>query len=202
MDRTSFLKKLLLIDGGKDVLDALRNRPAARQEPPPSIPFTFLRPPGAPLEPLFLRKCTRCDLCETACPEHIIVRSLEPLIGRNTPIVDPGIAPCTMCGKCIEACPDGALLPTEDRRMGRAVWHAETCLSVTEPACDRCLKACPEGEAAIEPGEVSGIRVHWEACTGCGFCVHACPTNPKSLHLEGRPPVPLRGHPPVPERHA
>jgi ferredoxin-type protein NapF len=198
MDRTSFLKKLLLIDGGKDAINELRGGPGSKAEDErnqPRIPFTFLRPPGARMEPSFLAHCTRCDLCLVACPEHIIVKAVEPLMGSGTPIVNPFIRPCTQCGKCIEACPDAALLATEDPRMGRAVWHAETCLSSTEIACTKCVEACPLGAKAIEAVSSGGISVHVEACTGCGFCVHACPTEPKSLHLEGRPPVPLRGHP-------
>ncbi len=85
--------------------------------------------------------------------------------------------------------------------MGRAVWHAETCLSSQEITCVACVTSCPEGSAAIEAGPGLGIVIHPEACTGCGFCYHACPTVPKSLHLEGRPPVPLKGHPPAPSRH-
>ncbi len=198
MDRTSFLKKLLLIDGSLDAINELRGGPGSKtgeERGRPRIPFTFLRPPGAPLEPQFLSHCTRCDLCLEACPEHIIIKATDPLMGPGTPIVNPFIRPCTECGKCIEACPDSALLPEEDRRMGRAVWHAETCISATEISCTKCVEACPLGTAAIETVESGGIMVHPSVCTGCGFCVHACPTEPKSLHLEGRPPVPLRGHP-------
>jgi ferredoxin-type protein NapF len=200
MDRTSFLRKLLMIDSGLEAVNTIRNG-GSRFTPPQQIPFTFLRPPGAPLEPTFLARCTRCDLCAEACPENIIIKATEPLMGRGSPIVNPAIAPCTECGKCIEACPDRALLPDEDRRMGRTVWHAETCLSSHTLECTLCVESCPEGSAAIEAVPLGGILIHNEACTGCGFCYHACPTDPKSLHLEGRPPVPLRGHPPVPRRH-
>ena len=198
MDRTSFLKKLFLIDGSLDAINELRGGPGSKAEDArrkPGIPFTFLRPPGARIEPQFLAHCTRCDLCLLACPEHIILKAVEPLMGPGTPIVNPFIRPCTECGKCIEACPEGALLPGEDLRMGRAIWHAETCLSSTEVSCTKCVEACPVGKAAIEAVPTGGISVHHEACTGCGFCIPACPTEPKSLHLEGRPPVPLRGHP-------
>ena len=198
MDRTSFLKKLLLIEGGKDALNELRGGPgsvAADYRVGPRVPFTFLRPPGALMEPSFLARCTRCDQCALACPEHIILVSTEPLIGLGTPIVNTAIGPCTHCGKCIEVCADGALLPDEDPRMGRALWHAETCLSATEISCTKCVEACPLGAAAIETVATGGITIHAERCTGCGFCVKACPTQPVSLHLEGRPPVPLRGHP-------
>lgn len=200
IDRGGFLRKLLMIDGGLEAAKSLRGGAPAAASAPGRIPFTFLRPPGAPLEPSFLALCTRCDLCRKACPEGIIVQTTEPLMGFRTPIVDLSLGSCTHCMKCLEACPDGALLPQEDRRMGRAVVHPETCLSTGVIRCVLCVEACPVGPSAIRavPGE--GIQVSWEACTGCGFCWHACPTEPKSLHVEGRPPVPLRGHPPAPGR--
>ncbi len=203
IDRTGFLRKIFLLDGGLDAVRSLRGQdePGHRSQPSFSIPFTFLRPPGAPLEPQFLKHCTRCDLCADACPEHIIIKAEDELMGEGTPIIDPSVAPCTMCDKCIEACPDEALLPDEDRRMGRAVWDAETCLSRDSIECTRCVESCPLGESAIEAVAGTGIVIHPETCTGCAFCFHACPTDPRSIHLEGRPPVPLRGHPPVPERH-
>lgn len=201
IDRGGFLRKLLLIDGGMEAARSLRDSASENRHATPSrIPFTFLRPPGAPLEPSFLALCTRCDLCGPACPEGIIVQAAEPLMGDGTPVVDLSLGSCTHCMKCVEACPDGALLSHEDRRMGRAVVHPETCLSAVEIRCVACVESCPAGPSAIRavPGE--GIQVYWEACTGCGFCWHACPTEPKSIHIEGRPPVPLRGHPPLSER--
>ena len=205
MDRSGFLRRLFLVDGGVEAARSLtstftKGRVPTR-EAPGRVPFTFLRPPGAPLEPTFLARCTRCDACAEACPEKIIVKAAEASMGVGTPIVDPAIGPCTECGKCTGACPDGALLSSEDRRMGRAIVHPETCLSAVEIHCTLCVESCPVGSSAIRAVPGGGIVVSWEACTGCAFCYHACPTDPKSIHLEGRPPVPLRGHPPVPVRH-
>ena len=202
LDRGGFLRKLFLLDAGAEAAHTVREGWKADRSgtAPKTIPFTFFRPPGAPLEPTFLARCTRCDLCLEACPERIIIKAADPLMGQGTPIVDPGLGPCTECARCIEVCPDKALLPREDRRMGRAVWHGETCLSAEKITCTLCVEACPEGALAIEVIPSGGIQIHAVRCTGCAFCYHACPTEPKSLHLEGRPPVPLRGHPPIPKR--
>lgn len=199
IDRGSFLRRLFLIDGGVEAARTLKGGFSRRESPAGLIPFTFLRPPGAPMEPTFLARCTRCDLCLEACPERIIIKATEPLMGLGTPVVDPAIRPCTECAKCIAACPEGALLADEDRRMGRAVWHSETCLSSADITCTECVEACPVGPAAIQAIVGRGIIVFMEGCTACGFCCRACPTDPKSLHLEGRPPVPLKGHPAVPK---
>ncbi|MEW5763409.1 MAG: 4Fe-4S dicluster domain-containing protein [Acidobacteriota bacterium] len=197
VDRAGFLRRLFFVDSGTQAARALRGEGSY---PTGRIPFTFLRPPGAPLEPQFLSRCTRCDLCREACPEKILVPAQEPLMGRGTPVIDPDLGPCTLCLKCVEACPDGALLLDEDRRMGKAVWHAETCLSSRIVACVKCVEACPVGPSAIQILPGKGVEIYPDGCTGCGFCVRACPTEPRSLHLQGRPPMPLRGHPPVPTR--
>ncbi len=189
IDRGSFLRKIFMVDVAKNPV------------PPHRVPFTFFRPPGAPLEPGFLSLCTRCSLCEEACPEKLIIKAEAPLMGVGTPIVDPSLGVCTECGECIEACPEGALSKDEDERMGLAVWHPESCLSLQTISCVRCVEACPKGEAAIQALPGSGIVIHPDDCTGCAACYHVCPTDPKSLHLQGRPPVPLRGHPPVPGNH-
>ncbi len=197
VDRAGFLRRLLFVDSGTEAARAFRGQGHALSG---RIPFTFLRPPGAPLEPQFLSQCTRCDLCREACPEKIIVPAQEPLMGTGSPVIAPDLGPCTLCLKCIEACPDEALLLDEDRRMGRAVWHAETCLSSRIVACVKCAEACPVGPSAIQIVPGKGVDIFPDGCTGCGFCVRACPTDPRSLHLQGRPPMPLRGHPPVPRR--
>lgn len=203
LDRSSFLRKLFLVDAAGDAKRVLTGG-AAKPRPPDaaaaprkSIPFTFLRPPGAWIEPVFLGRCTRCDLCLKACPPAILIRARHPLMGEGTPVVDINLGPCTMCMACVEACPEQALSASEERRMGRAVWHRDTCLSNAEITCTRCVDACPEpGAIAAVPG--SGIVVDPKLCTGCAMCYRDCPTSPKSLHLEGRPPLPIPAHPPVP----
>ncbi len=202
LDRASFLRKLLLVDAARDASRAARGAPSPDPGVSPrrrELPFTFLRPPGARLEPLFLAKCTRCDACIEACPPAILIRAQHPLMGLRTPVLDIEIGPCDLCGKCIEACPEDALSSSEDRRMGRAVIHRDTCLSTGEVTCTRCVDVCPV-EKAIAAVDGEGILVDPRHCTGCALCYRECPTRPKSIHLEGRPPLPLPAHPRVPGR--
>ena len=186
MDRGAFLKRLLFVDTVREV--------SRKASPPPGV-HRFLRPPGALIEPAFLKVCTRCPLCREACPEKILVAATEPLEAPGSPVVDLSRGSCTKCMKCVEACPTGALLRSEDLRMGTAVVCAETCLSSVTPVCRRCLDACPLGERAIRAVPTGGIEVLADACNGCGFCFAACPTDPKSITVRGRSAVPLRGHP-------
>ncbi|MEJ2367472.1 MAG: 4Fe-4S dicluster domain-containing protein [Acidobacteriota bacterium] len=203
MDRSSFLRKVLFLD----VIDAARNGGTAttlepsktfRAARPRRVPFTFLRPPGALMEPAFLRTCTRCDKCIEVCPPAVIIRAEDPRMGTGTPVIDLGLGACDLCGKCVEACPEDALTDGEEEPMGLAIVHPDTCLSTHEPKCTACVDICPVGKTALELDTGRGILVHPEGCAGCGLCYSVCPTEPKSIHMVGRPPVPLEAHPPVP----
>jgi len=191
MHRSRFLRKLLFVD--REPPAAERRAPAVRET------VLFLRPPGALMEPAFLAACTRCGECAAACPPRIIALSRDPRIGVDTPVVDPGLGPCDHCRRCIEACPDGALLPEGDPRMGTAVLE-ESCLSIESPVCTKCHEACPHAGRAVLFAPGGGLEIRPEECTGCGFCLRACPTDPPSIRIRGRHSVPLEGHPRVPKR--
>lgn len=57
------------------------------------------------------------------------------------------------------------------------------CLNSTEGAgsCTACLDVCPH--QAVSIGQV--VEIDAVDCTGCGLCVHACPTG--ALEMETRP---------------
>ncbi|MCC6466071.1 MAG: 4Fe-4S dicluster domain-containing protein [Planctomycetes bacterium] len=154
----------------------------------------FFRPPGAIHESKFLDTCSRCNKCVQACPEHVIHAAREgegPPAG--TPVLRPNHAACTLCGDCMTACPTGALKPTPvgEIRIGIAVVQPDTCLGYQGKYCLACREACPLEPNAIR-FEGSQPRVDSRICTGCGLCVHDCPTKPHSILVLPRPPRPAK----------
>lgn len=195
MKRQDFIRKLLFLDTGGGIVSRLRGKggPAGSLPGGERLSFTFMRPPHALLEPAFLAECTACGLCIEVCPDAVLIKGDDVLVGRGTPLFDPSLGSCTACDLCVEACADGALLPNEDAKMGKAIFLASNCLLTRGEACSACLDSCPE-EGAISIEDKS-VLINAENCTGCAFCFHACPSEPKSIELRGRPPLPLRAHP-------
>ena len=192
-----------------------------------------LRPPGAKGEADFNATCIKCGLCVEACPYRTLklaqVAAKAPL---GTPYFEPREVPCYMCPSvpCAKACPTGAL----DReigdiasaRMGLAVVDPEHCLSWQGLRCEVCYRVCPVQGKAItvdaHPRQLSKHAifvpvVHSDACTGCGLCEKACPTELASVRVvqpslvqgkigehyrlgwrEDQPPAPSAATPPPP----
>lgn len=152
----------------------------------------FFRPPGALHEDQFLERCSRCAKCVQACPEHVISLAAEKEgPPQGTPILKPNHGACTLCGDCMTACPTGALKPTPvgDIRIGIAVIQPDTCLGYQGKTCRACNEACPLEPNAID-FDASVPKVDSRICTGCGLCVHACPTRPPSVLVLPRPARP------------
>jgi ferredoxin-type protein NapG len=127
-------------------------------------------------EGTFLRECTRCGDCITACPHHAIVKA--PLRFRQaagTPMIDPAVQPCLMCPDtpCISACEPRVLRPEQPLVMGRAMIVEQTCLAHQSLSCTVCSERCPvPGAIELDAGRP---RVREDRCTGCGVCFHVCP---------------------------
>lgn len=158
-------------------------------EPTPAtrpLSLTFLRPPGALDEPMFLAKCSRCGDCVAACPANAIV--ISPSAANGAPFIDANVAPCVVCTtlECMTVCPTGALEPTPIKfiDMGTARWKPETCVRTRGEDCRICVDECPIGEVAISLDASGNVRVHDDGCVGCGVCQHRCPTIPKSIVVE------------------
>lgn len=150
-------------------------------------PGQYVRPPGALPEAAFLGACTRCGECTVRCP----VRAIRPLgpetgLASGTPVLSPELNACVMCldMPCATYCPTDALAVPHDGwrhvKMARVEVDTERCIAYLGTDCGVCAQVCPAGERAIYLNDF-GQPVIADACTGCGTCVIACITTPKSI---------------------
>src|SRR4051794_30074846 len=133
----------------------------------------WLRPPGALPEPQFLETCSRCAKCAEVCPVQCIKIDPDRTRADGAPYIEVDAVPCVLCTglECMHHCPTGALvpIPREAIDMGTAVWHEHLCVRSHGEGCTMCVDHCPVGSAALELVE-DRIRVHEDACAGCGVC--------------------------------
>ena len=154
-------------------------------------PFV-LRPPGAMSESKFVGRCIKCGQCVAACPYGTLgLAAPGDPYPVGTPHFHPRKLPCYMCPDipCVGACPTGALssklTDIHDAGMGLAVLvDQDNCLSYQGLRCEICHRACPVSGRAItidtKPRRTSkhavfAVKVHADACTGCGMCEKSCP---------------------------
>ncbi|WP_242007574.1 ferredoxin-type protein NapF [Luteimonas cucumeris] len=144
------------------------------------------RPPWALAEADFLRACTACGDCLSACPEQVLVRDAD---GRA--IFEPQQGECTFCGDCATACAAGAI----DRARVASPWHwtaevSDACLTRSGVVCSSCRDACGESAIRFHPviGGVSQPQLDSARCTGCGACIRACPVSAIALVQPGAAP--------------
>jgi ferredoxin-type protein NapF len=136
-----------------------------------------LRPPGAHPD-LFLDLCKDCDLCQSACPEDVLV-----IDEGGRPQFAPTRGACTFCGICAEVCPTGAL---DLARMGDWPWRSavsSACLSMQGVACRTCEDSCDARAISfrLQVGGSAQPKIDPDQCTGCGNCVASCPVGAVSL---------------------
>lgn len=160
----------------------------------PSVQAEWVRPPGALPEEAFLRTCTQCTDCQTACP-HSSIRRLGPEFGDSagTPAIIREESPCYLCVDmpCISVCEPRALLPVEPvgTDFGSAVVDEAKCYAAQGQPCDYCVKRCPLGSAAITFDDRAVPVIDEWGCTGCGVCAFLCPTDAITLtatHRSGK----------------
>ena len=158
-----------------------------------------IRPPGALAETDFNARCIKCGQCVDACPyDTLKLATADSGIPIGTPYFIPRETPCYMCEDipCVPVCPTGALdhglENIDDSRMGLAVIDVENCLSWQGLRCEICFRECPIQGTAItvehHPRKISKHAmfvplVHSDACTGCGICEKACPTQKAAIRV-------------------
>lgn len=184
-----------------------RNRPRASESsampegaalpgvPPESLPPAC--PPGSRSVSRFLRQCTACGLCVTACPTRV----LQPaefqygLVGLMRPRMDYHKAYCNYeCHRCGEVCPTGAIvpLPLEEKKLtkiGEVELTLELCVVVAKGTdCVACSEHCPTQAVFPKPYR-DHLRVpatNPALCIGCGACEFACPVRPvRAIRVRG-----------------
>ena len=171
-------------DGGLAVIED-------KQVPPRAVP---VKPAGSHSLRHFQQHCTACQLCVTACPQHILLPStdlqtlLQPELHFEQGYCLPG------CTRCADVCPTGAIRPISKEektaiQIGHAVWIAENCVVNTDHvSCGNCARHCPTNAITmIENTEGRLIpAIDTERCIGCGHCEYVCPSRPFSaIYVEG-----------------
>jgi ferredoxin-type protein NapG len=163
-----------------------------------ATPFA-IRPPGALAAADFNARCIKCGQCVDACPyDTLKLATANSGVPIGTPYFIPRETPCYMCEDipCVPVCPTGALDHAleniDDSRMGLAVIDIENCLSWQGLRCEICFRECPvQGQAITvehHPRRISKHAmfvplVHSDACTGCGICEKACPTQKSAIRV-------------------
>lgn len=153
----------------------------------------LMRPPGSGDAAAFYEACTRCGACVEACHQNVIrVADARHGVRAGTPYLDVNnYKPCYMCTRlvCAEACPSGALehgLQAHEIRLGTARVLRQSCLAWKGETCDRCYTTCPLPDVAILRSDDGRVVIDPRGCTGCGLCVMACPTHPRSIRVQVR----------------
>ena len=177
------------------------SRPTAVAQRPPSDTaaaarrrtMPLLRPPGAVREERFLRDCTGCMDCATACPHGAIVEApIRLREAAGTPLIVPEAAACHMCQDmpCIAACQPGVLDARLEPKIGTARVLSHFCMGTRGLGCSACVEHCPvDGAIRLECGTPV---VDPPACTGCGVCVEVCPAPTRAILVL---PASTRGDP-------
>lgn len=137
----------------------------------------------------FYNHCTACQLCVSACPNHVLHPSsdLEHLLQPYMSYEDGYCRP--ECTACSQVCPAGAIKPVtveqkQTIRIGVARVNLDLCLPAQgKDSCGNCSYHCPSGAIRMvrQPGSRNQIpTVSEDRCIGCGACENLCPSRPIS----------------------
>ncbi|OAN13910.1 ferredoxin-type protein NapF [Photobacterium jeanii] len=136
----------------------------------PSIP----RMPWVVDEETFVDQCTRCNKCQSACEENIIIKG-----DGGFPTVDFNRGECTFCGDCAEACPEPLFRPTTETAWDVKAQINQQCLAQHNVECRSCGDMCEVMAIRfqLQPGRVAQPQLESDVCNGCGACVATCPSS-------------------------
>ena len=175
------------VDGG---LAVITEKQAPKRETP-------LTPPGSISARHMQQHCTACQLCVSACPNHVLRPSTD-LTRIMQPTMSFEVGYCRPeCTRCSQVCPSGAIKPiTKEEKTaihaGHAVWVKDNCVVLTDGvSCGNCARHCPTGAIQMVEYLHNGQTVMVPAinesrCIGCGACENLCPSRPFSaIYVEG-----------------
>ena len=176
------------VDGGLAVIT--EKEPSKRETP--------ITPPGSISARHMQQHCTACQLCVTACPNHVLRPSTD-LMHFMQPVMSYEIGYCRPeCTRCGEICPTGAIqrITKQEKtaiRVGHAVWNMDKCVVLTDGvSCGACARHCPTGAILMVEHQHNGQTVmipslpEANKCIGCGKCENLCPSRPFSaIYVEG-----------------
>jgi formate hydrogenlyase subunit 6/NADH:ubiquinone oxidoreductase subunit I len=159
---------------------------------------TPLVPAGSLSLKNFSDHCVACQLCISACPNHVLRPStdlhtlMQPQMSYERGYCRPE------CTTCSEICPAGAIRPVsvEEKssiQIGHAVINLDLCVVNTDDVkCGNCARHCPAGAIRMvrkDPADKDSLMiptVNEERCIGCGACENLCPARPlTAIHVEG-----------------
>lgn len=160
--------------------------------------LTPIVPPGAQSIRNMRQHCTACQLCISACPNHVL-RPSGGLMTLMQPEMSYERGYCRPeCTKCSEVCPAGAieLITKADKssvQIGHAVWVKDNCVPLTDGVeCGNCSRHCPTNAiemVASDPANPKSLKIpaiNVERCIGCGACENLCPSRPfTAIYVEG-----------------
>lgn len=160
--------------------------------------LTPLVPAGSLSLKNFSDHCVACQLCVSACPNHVLRPStdlhtlMQPQMSYERGYCRPE------CTTCSDICPAGAIRPVsvEEKssiQIGHAVIDLDLCVVNTdEVKCGNCARHCPAGAIRMvrkDPENKDSLMiptVNEERCIGCGACENLCPARPlTAIHVEG-----------------
>jgi ferredoxin len=155
-------------------------------------------PPGALGQARYNSLCTACHLCVSACPTQVLQPTyfLYGINGFLQPRMDYITNFCNFeCTLCSEVCPTGALVPVSNEekkrlQLGKSYFVKENCIVYTKDTiCGACSEHCPTKAVKMVPykEKLNIPEVNNNICVGCGACEYACPTDPKSIYVDGNP---------------